>query len=165
MTYAVEMLNISKQFPGVRANDDVTLQVNKGEIHALIGENGAGKSTLMSILYGLHQPDAGQIVVRGERVTIPDPSAAIALRLGMVHQHFMLVPSLSVAENVVLGNTPTKRGLTDIKVAERRLEELSEQYGMAVRPRARVRDLSVGVLQRVEILKALYRGADVLILD
>ena len=165
MAYSVELLDITKRFPGVLANDGVTVRFEEGGIHAVIGENGAGKSTLMSILYGLHQPDAGQIIVRGEHVTIPDPSAAIALRLGMVHQHFMLVPSLTVAENVILGNTPTKRGLTDIKVAERRLEELSEQYGMAVRPRARVRDLSVGVLQRVEILKALYRGADVLILD
>lgn len=165
MAYSVELLDITKRFPGVLANDGVTVRFEEGGIHAVIGENGAGKSTLMSILYGLHQPDSGQIIVRGEHVTIPDPSTAISLRLGMVHQHFMLVPSLTVAENVILGNTPTKRGLTDIKVAETRLLELSEQYGMAVRPRARVRDLSVGILQRVEILKALYRGADVLILD
>ena len=165
MAYSVELLDITKRFPGVLANDAVTVRFEEGAIHAVIGENGAGKSTLMSILYGLHQPDSGQIIVRGERVVVPDPSAAIALRLGMVHQHFMLVPSLTVAENVILGRTPTRRGLTDIKVAEQRLEALSEQYGMAVRPSARVRDLSVGVLQRVEILKALYRGADVLILD
>ena len=165
MTYSVELLDITKRFPGVLANDRVTVRFEAGGIHAVIGENGAGKSTLMSILYGLHQPDSGQIIVRGEHVTVPDPSTAIALRLGMVHQHFMLVPSLTVAENVILGNSPTRRGLTDIRAAEARVAELSEQYGMAVRPGARIRDLSVGVLQRVEILKALHRGADVLILD
>ena len=115
MTYSVELLDITKRFPGVLANDRVTVRFEAGGIHAVIGENGAGKSTLMSILYGLHQPDSGQIIVRGEHVTVPDPSTAIALRLGMVHQHFMLVPSLTVAENVILGNSPTRRGLTDIR--------------------------------------------------
>ena len=165
VAYSVELLDITKRFPDVVANDGVTVRLEEGAIHAIIGENGAGKSTLMSILYGLHQPDAGRIVVRGEHVTIPDPSRAIALRLGMVHQHFMLVPSLTVAENVILGRAPTKRGLTDIRTAEASLVELSDRYGMAIEPGARVRDLSVGILQRVEILKALYRGADVLILD
>lgn len=165
MPYSVELLDITKRFPGVLANDRVTVRFEQGGIHAVIGENGAGKSTLMSILYGLHQPESGRIIVRGEDVTVPDPSAAIALRLGMVHQHFMLVPSLTVAENVILGNAPTRRGLTDIRAAEASVAALSEQYGMAVRPGARIRDLSVGVLQRVEILKALHRGADVLILD
>ena len=111
VAYSVELLDITKRFPGVVANDGVTVRLEEGAIHAIIGENGAGKSTLMSILYGLHQPDAGRIIVRGEQVTTPDPARLIALRLGMVHQHFMLVPSLTVAENVILGRAPTKRGL------------------------------------------------------
>ncbi len=165
MTHSVELIEITKRFPGVLANDRVTLRLDGGYVHALIGENGAGKTTLMKILYGLHQPDGGQIVVAGDRVTVADPRVAIDLRIGMVHQHFMLVPSLTVAENIVLGRVPTRRGLNDRPAAEDAVAALSARYGMTVHPRARVRDLSVGVLQRVEILKALYRGADVLILD
>src|SRR5215217_3415081 len=164
MTYPVEMLNISKQFPGVRANDQVTLQVNQGEIHALIGENGAGKTTLMSILYGLHQPDSGEIWLNGKAVTIGDPQTAIGLGIGMVHQHFMLVPSLTVTENVVLGRTPTKGVFTDTRTAEASIRDISQKYGLAIDPRARIYELSVGQMQRVEIIKALYRHAEILIL-
>src|SRR5207247_20910 len=132
------MLNISKQFPGVRANDDVTLQVNKGEIHALIGENGAGKTTLMSILYGLYQPDSGEIRLDGNPIHIVDPQSAIQLGIGMVHQHFMLVPSLTVAENVVLGRTPTTGFLTDTRTSEAAVRDISQKYGLAIDPRARI---------------------------
>jgi general nucleoside transport system ATP-binding protein len=165
MTYVVEMLNISKQFPGVRANDNVTLQVNKGEIHALIGENGAGKTTLMSILYGLYQPDSGEIRLDDKAVHIVDPQTAIQHGIGMVHQHFMLVPSLTVAENVVLGRTPTNLLLTNTRSAEAAVRDISQKYGLTVDPRARIYELSVGQMQRVEIIKALYRHAEILILD
>lgn len=162
---AVEMEGITKRFPGVVANDRVSLSVHKGEIHALLGENGAGKTTLMNILYGLYQPDAGQIAVHGRPVTIAGPRTAIAIGIGMVHQHFMLVPVLSVVENVILG-LPVGRGPTlDLDAASDKLAALAERTGLAVDPAAKVWQLPVGVQQRVEILKFLYRGADILILD
>lgn len=165
MTYAVEMTSITKRFPGVVANDKVTLQVKPGEIHALVGENGAGKTTLMNILYGLYQPDSGEINIDGQKVSIHGPDEAIGLGIGMVHQHFMLVPSLTVMENVILGKTPTRFGLTDARQAEGAVTEISEQYSLTVDLQAKVYELSVGEMQRVEILKALYRGAGVFILD
>ena len=134
-------------------------------MHALLGENGAGKSTLMNVLYGLHQPDEGEIHLRGERVRISSPREAIGMRIGMVHQHFMLIPVMTVAENVVLASEPRKGALLDVDAAERRVRELSERFGLAVDPRARVEDIGVGQQQRVEILRVLHRGADVLILD
>lgn len=162
----LEMQAISKQFPGVVANDNVDLDVEQGEIHALVGENGAGKSTLMKILYGLEQPDSGRIVLDGQVVTVPNPQAAIRLGIGMVHQHFQLVPSLTVAENVALGYEPRQRGFfVDRARMNRRILELSETFGMRVDPAKTVADLSVGVRQRVEILKLLYRDARLLILD
>ncbi|MCS6773412.1 MAG: ABC transporter ATP-binding protein [Anaerolineae bacterium] len=160
------MRDILKVYPnGVRANDHVNFSVLPQEIHALVGENGAGKSTLMKILYGMERPTAGQIFVRGKPVTIHSPHEAIALGIGMVHQNFMLVPSFTIAENVVLGAEPVKRGLLDFKAAVEATRQLSEQYGLAVDPEAVVEAVPVGIRQRVEILKALYRGADVLILD
>ncbi len=164
-TYAVEMRNITKQFPLVRANDDVTFLVQKGEVHALVGENGAGKSTLMNILYGLLRPDSGILKVNRKEVHLSGPGDAIDQGIGMVHQHFMLVPPLTVAENVVLGNEPSRRGFVDIKQANRIVRELSEQYGLKVDPKAKVETLSVGIEQRIEIIKVLYRGAEILILD
>jgi simple sugar transport system ATP-binding protein len=139
--------------------------VRRGEVHALLGENGAGKSTLMNVLYGLHQPDEGEIRLRGEPVRIGSPREAIGMRIGMVHQHFMLIPVMTVAENVVLASEPRKGGLLDIGAAENRVRELSERFGLRVDPRARVEDIGVGQQQRVEILRVLHRGADVLILD
>lgn len=162
---AIEMLEITKAFPGVLANDRVSLGVAQGTVHAIVGENGAGKSTLMNILYGLYQPDSGRLRVRGREVTISGPRQAIALGIGMVHQHFMLIPRLTVAENIVLGREPGSALLLDRVAAVARVAELSERYGFRVDPRARVADVSVGMQQRVEILKALYRGADLLILD
>ncbi len=161
----VLMQGIVKRFPGVLANDHVDFEIRAGEIHALLGENGAGKTTLMKILYGLYQPDAGQIWIDGRPVRIPSPRAAIALGIGMVHQHFMLVESLTVVENVALG-LPSERGfLTDLTTVARRIQTLAQRYGLAVDPWAYIWQLSVGQQQRVEILKALYRGADILILD
>ncbi|HZH23420.1 MAG TPA: ATP-binding cassette domain-containing protein, partial [Solirubrobacteraceae bacterium] len=139
--------------------------MRRGEVHALLGENGAGKSTLMNVLYGLHQPDEGEIRLRGEPVRIGSPREAIGMRIGMVHQHFMLIPVMTVAENVVLASEPRKGGLLDIGAAENRVRELSERFGLRVDPRARVEDIGVGQQQRVEILRVLHRGADVLILD
>ncbi|MCA1023123.1 ABC transporter ATP-binding protein [Halobacillus litoralis] len=165
MEYVIEMLKIRKEFPGIVANDDITLRVQKGEIHALLGENGAGKSTLMNVLFGLYQPEQGEIKVRGEQVKITDPNTANALGVGMVHQHFMLVDTFTVTENIILGSEPKKGGTVDIKKAEKQVAELSEQYGLNVDPSARIRDISVGMQQRVEILKTLYRGADILIFD
>ncbi|MBD3367602.1 MAG: ATP-binding cassette domain-containing protein [Candidatus Eisenbacteria bacterium] len=163
---AVEMRGITKSYPGVLANSDVDLLVEEGEIHAIVGENGAGKSTLMKILYGLVPPDAGEIAVHGRPVRRHSPSAAIRLGLGMVHQHFMLVDTLTVAENVVLNEEPTRFGvLLDSGAAARRVERLSQEYGFALDPEALVGDLSVGLEQRVEIAKVLYRGARTLILD
>ncbi len=164
--YVLEMRGITKRYPnGVLANDHVDLRVAAGEIHALVGENGAGKSTLMKILYGLEQADSGQIVLRGRPATIPNPDAAIRQGIGMVHQHFMLVPSLTVAENIVLGREPARRGVFAADAAVRITRELGEQYGLHVDPQARVDVIPVGERQRVEILKTLYRGAEILILD
>ena len=163
--YAVEMHNISKQFPLVLANDDVTFSVQKGEIHALVGENGAGKSTLMNILYGLLHSDSGTIAVNGKAAHFLGPGDAIAQGIGMVHQHFMLIPPLTVAENVVLGQEPSKRGFVDKASANQTVKALSDQYGLKVDPTAKVETLSVGIEQRIEIIKVLYRGAEILILD
>lgn len=165
MTNVIEMRGITKIFPGVVANENINFQLQKGEIHALLGENGAGKTTLMKILYGLYTQTSGEIFVNGQKVEITSPSKAIALGIGMVHQHFMLVPPFTVAENIVLGSEPSKRGVLQMDEAIRRVEELSGQYGLTVDPKAKVQDISVGMQQRVEILKALYRGADILILD
>ncbi|MFG2498948.1 ABC transporter ATP-binding protein [Streptomyces sp. NPDC048441] len=162
---AVELRGITKEFPGTLANDRVDLTVARGEIHALMGENGAGKSTLMSVLYGLQRPDAGQILLDGREVTFASPSEAIAAGLGMVHQSFKLFPSFTVAENVVYAAEPRRFGLTDRREALRRVGALAEEHGLAVDPAAKVGDLPVGVRQRVEILKLLYRGARTLILD
>src|SRR5690625_141693 len=165
MDYVVEMLDIRKEFPGIVANNNVTVQLKKGEIHALLGENGAGKSTLMNVLFGLYQPEKGEIRVRGEQVKITDPNVANDLGIGMVHQHFMLIDTFTVTQNIILGSEPTVGGKINIKKAEKEIQELSDQYGLRVDPRAKIRDISVGMQQRVEILKTLYRGADVLILD
>lgn len=163
---AIQMKKITKIYPnGVVANHDVDFDVRKGEIHALMGENGAGKSTLMKMLFGIEQPTSGEIYVNGEKVSLTSPSAAIAKGIGMVHQHFMLVPSLTVAENMVLGMAPTKSGLIDMKKAVEITEEYSRKYNLEVDPNARVRDIPVGMKQKVEILKALVRGARILILD
>ncbi len=166
-TYAVEMKSISKIYPnGVAANQSVDLFVRKGEIHALMGENGAGKSTLMKMLFGMEQPTSGEISINGETVKFSSPNAAIAKGVGMVHQHFMLVPSLTVAENIVLGTAPTKKGLViDRKKAVRITEEYAARFHLNVDPNARVMDIPVGMKQKVEILKALVRGAKILILD
>ena len=162
----VELRGITKRFPGVVANQDVDLSVNSGEVLALLGENGAGKSTLMNVLYGLYQPDEGQILLDGEPVDCSSPAQAIAAGIGMVHQHFMLVPVFTVTENLMLGNESVGAlGRLDLRTARQRIVELSEQYGLAVDPDALVEDLPVGVQQRAEILKALYRDADCLILD
>ncbi|MUV37340.1 putative ABC transporter ATP-binding protein YufO [Lentibacillus sp. JNUCC-1] len=165
MDYVIEMLNIRKEFPGVVANDDITIQLKKGEIHALLGENGAGKSTLMNVLFGLYQPEKGEIRVKGEKANIDGPNAANRYGIGMVHQHFMLVDTFTVTQNIILGSEPTVGGRINIKKAEKEIQELSDRYGLAVDPRAKIRDISVGMQQRVEILKTLYRGAEVLILD
>ncbi|WP_102028277.1 ABC transporter ATP-binding protein [Salirhabdus sp. Marseille-P4669] len=166
MDYVIEMLNIRKEFPGIVANDNITLQLKKGEIHALLGENGAGKSTLMNVLFGLYQPEKGEIRVKGEKVMITDPNKANELGIGMVHQHFMLVENFTVTQNIILGSEPkTKTGKIDIKKAEKEIQQLSDNYGLKVDPTAKISDISVGMQQRVEILKTLYRGADVLIFD
>ncbi|NLL48610.1 MAG: ABC transporter ATP-binding protein [Firmicutes bacterium] len=161
----LEMRSITKQFPRVLANDRVDFDLNYGEIHALVGENGSGKSTLMNILYGLYQLDGGEIIVRGEKVNISEPRVAIDLRIGMVFQHFMLVEPLTVAENIVLGSELRKGPFLDSKRAIQEVADLSRQYGLKIDPKAKIADLSVGLQQRVEILKALYRGAEILILD
>lgn len=161
----VEMRGITKRFPGTVANDAIDLVVEPGEIHALLGENGAGKSTLMNILFGLYQPDEGDIYIRGKKVTINSPNDANRLGIGMVHQHFMLVPPFTVTENIILGKEPRKNGFNDMKQAERDVQKLSDLYGLRVDPRAKIRDISVGMEQRVEILKTLYRGADIIIFD
>ena len=162
----VSFQHVSMQFPGVLANHDVTLDIRKGEVFALVGENGAGKSTLMNILYGLNTPTSGKVLVKGNQVTHFSPSEAIARGVGMVHQHFMLVPSFTVAQNIVLSNEPRRLGIfCDFAKAEEETQALVQEYGLTVDPRAKVEDISVGLQQRVEILKTLRRGADVLILD
>lgn len=164
--FAVEMRNISKAWPGVVANDHVNLKVRKGEIHALVGENGAGKTTLMNILYGLIHPDSGEIYVNGQPAHITGPRDAIHLKIGMVHQHFMLIPPLTVAENIVLGHEPgSVRTVYEFKQAREAVLKLGEQYGLPIDPDTRIEKLSVGLQQRVEILKILYRAADILIMD
>lgn len=165
MDYLIEMLNIRKEFPGIVANDNITLQLKKGEVHALLGENGAGKSTLMSILFGLYQPDKGIIKIRGEEVNITNPNIANELGIGMVHQHFKLVTNFTVTENIILGLEPVKAGQIDIKKAAMKIEELSNQYKLKVDPYAKIENITVGMQQRVEILKMLYRDADILIFD
>src|SRR6185436_8973833 len=173
MTPVIEVREVSKQFPGVLANDHVNFALERGEVHALLGENGAGKTTLMNILYGLYQPTAGEILVNGQPVQFHDPNDAIRAGIGMVHQHFMLIPVFTVTENITLGVeniAPRLGGLgllarLDTQGPARRIRELSARYKLAVDPQARVGDLPVGAQQRVEIIKALYRQADILILD
>ena len=165
MEYVVEMLNIRKEFPGIVANDNITLQLKEGEIHALLGENGAGKSTLMGMLFGMYKPDRGSIKVRGKAVKISNPNVANDLGIGMVHQHFKLVDNFTVTENIILGCEPRKGLTVDIKKAAKKIEELSKKYGLNVDPYAKIEDISVGMQQRVEILKMLYRDANVLIFD
>ena len=162
----LELKDITKQFPGVLANDKINLTLNKGEIHALLGENGAGKSTLMNILYGLYAPDEGEIFVNDEKISVSSPRDAIASGIGMVHQHFMLIPVFTVTENVMLGDETTRMGVfLDRKTPAKRIREISDEYSLEVNPDSYVRDLPVGVQQRVEIIKLLYREADILILD
>ncbi len=161
----LEVRNITKRFPGVLANDRINFRLGKGEIHGLLGENGAGKSTLMNIIYGLYQQDEGEILIRGTVADIRDPNDAIALGVGMVHQHFQLVDPLTVTENIMLGNEVTIGPFLNRPAAERRIMQISRQYGLEVEPRARIEDLPVGSQQRVEIIKALFRKAEILILD
>src|SRR6476659_5543570 len=162
----LELRGITKQFPGVLANDHIDFDLRRGEVHALLGENGAGKSTLMSILYGLYTADSGQILMDGNPVVISSPKHAIELGIGMVHQHFMLIPVMTVTENIVLAQEPKHAGvLLDYDAAAKRVRDLSQSFGLAVDPNARIQDITVGQQQRVEILKALYRGAEILILD
>ncbi|MDX6729966.1 MAG: ral nucleoside transport system ATP-binding protein, partial [Baekduia sp.] len=162
---ALELRGITKRFGALTANDAVDLQLRRGEIHALLGENGAGKSTLMNVVYGMLSPDEGEILVDGETVTVGSPREAMDLGIGMVFQHFMLIPVMTVAENLVLGAEPRKNGLLDLAGARRRTRELSERHGLKVDPDATVSDVSVGQQQRVEILRALDRGAKILVLD
>ena len=163
--YVIEMNHIRKEFPGIVANDDITLQLKKGEIHALLGENGAGKSTLMSVLFGLYQPEAGTIKKDGVEVKINNPNDATALGIGMVHQHFKLIEVFTVLDNIILGAETTKMGFLQKKEARRKVIELSEKYGLKVDVDAKVEDITVGMQQRVEILKMLYRDNDILIFD
>lgn len=165
-TKVIEMKSITKKFGDFVANDNIDLTVHKGEIHALLGENGAGKSTLMNVLYGLYEPTFGDIYLNGEKIEIANPSIAIKSGIGMVHQHFMLVETFTVVENIILGmETTNSIGVVDIDKATKEVEELSKKYGLYVDPNAKIHDITVGMQQRVEILKALYRGADILILD
>lgn len=164
-TPVLEVRGLTRRFPGVLANDRIDLELHKGQVLGLLGENGAGKSTLMNIIYGLYSPDEGEILVNGEPASIRDPNDAIARGIGMVHQHFQLVPVLSVTENIMLGNESVRGLFLDRPAARERILEISRQYGLAVDPDAMVEDLPVGVQQRVEIIKALYRHADILILD
>ena len=163
--YAIEMLNITKRFPGIIANDNITLQLRRGEIHALLGENGAGKSTLMSVLFGLYQPEEGTIKKDGKVVSIKNPNDATALGIGMVHQHFKLVECFTVLDNIIMGVEPTKMGFLQKKEARRKVMELSERYGLHVDPDAKIEDITVGMQQRTEILKMLYRDNEILIFD
>lgn len=163
--YVIEMNHIRKEFPGIVANDDITLQLKKGEIHALLGENGAGKSTLMSVLFGLYQPEAGTIKKNGVEVKINNPNDATALGIGMVHQHFKLIDVFTVLDNIILGAETTRMGFLQKKEARKKVQELSEKYGLKVNLDAKVEDITVGMQQRVEILKMLYRDNDILIFD
>ena len=163
--FVIEMLNITKEFPGIRANDNITLQLRKGEVHALLGENGAGKSTLMSVLFGLYQPEEGVIKKNGDVVKINNPNDATDLGVGMVHQHFKLVEIFSVLDNIILGVEPNKMGFLQKREARKKVVELSEKYGLSVDPDALIEDISVGMQQRVEILKMLYRDNEILIFD
>ncbi len=163
--YVIEMLHITKEFPGIKANDDITLQLRKGEVHALLGENGAGKSTLMSVLFGLYQPEQGTIRKNGKEVQVRNPNDANALGIGMVHQHFKLVECFSVLDNIILGVEPNKMGFLQKAEARKKVMALSEKYGLRVDPDALVSDISVGMQQRVEILKMLYRDNEILIFD
>jgi general nucleoside transport system ATP-binding protein len=162
---ALELRGITKQFPGVLANDHVSFDLVPGEVHALLGENGAGKSTLMNIVYGLYRPDEGEVLLKGKPVHFSSSKDAIRSGIGMVHQHFMLIPVMTVAENIILAEEPTHAGLLDQDAAEKRVKELADSFNFAIDPHARIENLSVGQQQRVEILKALYRKADILILD
>lgn len=162
---AVQLKGITKRFPGLVANDSIDFELKKGEIHALLGENGAGKSTLMNILFGLYQPDEGEIWINGNKTVIEGASKAIELGIGMVHQHFKLVQPFTVAENIVLGNEPVKGLKIDYKLANEKVRIISERYGLKVDPQARIKDITVGMQQRVEILKTLYRGAEIVIFD
>ena len=163
--HIIEMLHITKEFPGIIANDDVTLRLRKGEIHALLGENGAGKSTLMSVLFGLYQPEKGEIRKNGQPVSIKNPNDATALGIGMVHQHFKLIEVFTVLDNIVLGAETTKLGFLQKREARKKVEALSERYGLKVDLDAKVEDITVGMQQRVEILKMLYRDNEILIFD
>ena len=163
--YAIEMLNITKKFPGIIANDNVTLQLKQGEIHALLGENGAGKSTLMSVLFGLYQAEEGHIKKNGQIVQINNPNDANDLGIGMVHQHFKLVECFSVLDNIILGVEDSKFGVLQRDKARKKVLELSQRYGLSVDPDALIEDISVGMQQRTEILKMLYRDNDILIFD
>lgn len=165
MDYVIEMINITKEFTGIKANDNITLQLKKGEIHALLGENGAGKSTLMSILFGLYQPDAGYIKVKGEQVKINNPNDANKLKIGMVHQHFKLVETFTCLDNIILGVEETKNGFLTKQKARQKIIELSKQYNLNIDPDALIKDISVGMQQRVEILKMLFRDNEILIFD
>lgn len=163
---SVEMIDVVKKFGDFVANDRIRLTVHSGEVHSLLGENGAGKTTLVNCLYGLYRPTAGRILIKEREVAISDPTVAIQLGIGMVHQHFMLVEPFTVTQNIILGRETTKMmGILDLATAERRVAEISERYGLAINPRDKIADISVGSQQRVEILKALYRGAEILILD
>ena len=165
MDYIIEMRGITKEFPGIRANDNVTLQVKKGEIHALLGENGAGKSTLMSVLFGMYLPEEGEIYLRGKKVKISGPKTANDLAIGMVHQHFKLVHNFTVLQNIILGDETTKFGFLKMEQAREKVVALSERYGLKVEPDALISDITVGMQQRVEILKMLYRDNEILIFD
>jgi ABC-type uncharacterized transport system ATPase subunit len=163
--YVVEMKGITKRFPGIVANDSISFAVKKGEIHALLGENGAGKSTLMNILFGLYQPDEGEILIHEKPARITSPNEANRLGIGMVHQHFMLIENFTVTENIILGEEPTRLGRIDVGQARSKVKEVSERYGLGIDPNKKIENITVGMQQRVEILKTLYRGAEILIFD
>ena len=168
--YIVEMRHITKRFPGIVANDDVSISIKKGEIYAILGENGAGKSTLMSMLFGMYEPDEGEIYIRGQKVHISSPSHATKLNIGMVHQHFKLVKNYTITENIILGQEPKRRFLgllpaVDVKGTDKKIAELSKRYGLEVDPTKRIEEINVSTQQRVEILKMLYREAEILIFD
>ena len=164
--YIVEMRHITKRFPGIVANDDVSISIKKGEIYAILGENGAGKSTLMSMLFGMYEPDEGEIYIRGQKVHISSPSHATKLNIGMVHQHFKLVKNYTITENIILGQEPKRRFLgllpaVDVKGTDKKIAELSKRYGLEVDPTKRIEEINVSTQQRVEILKMLYREAEI----